>query len=219
MKLKAALLLLAAALGTAAIAEPARALTLTSTVANPTGFAPGSTVIGFDSPLPSGVSLAGGQIVSGTTPNVFAQPFGTNDPYLAVTGPTRTATLSLGRLSNYFGLYWGSVDRFNTLEFLRGGSVIASFTGQQIAAFAALPGNANGDQGPDGSVYVNFFADDSSELIDSVRFLSTRAAFEADNLAFQPIPTPALVPAAIGFGAAMLRKRRKSEQDAAGDNA
>lgn len=220
MKLKTAFLVLTATLGTAAVAEPARSLSFTSTVDTPNGFLPDSTVVTFDSPLPPGVTRTGGAIFSDNVPNVTARPFGATGNFFSVGPSTATAaegrgpaTVNLGVLANYFGLYWGSVDTYNTIQFLRGSDVIRTVAGAEVIAIA------DGDQTAIGSTYVNFFADSPDQYFDTVQFSSGGFAFESDNLAFRPVPTPALLPAAIGFGAAMLRKRKKSEQGEAETNA
>jgi hypothetical protein len=198
-----------------ATAQPVRALSFT-TNSSPTGYLPGSQVIDFDSTFPA--SLSGGAIVPNSIPNTAIRPIGATGQFLSVAASSSTAgpaTLSLGTLSSYYGLYWGSVDGdngiINTLEFLRNGVSIATFTGDQVLD------PANGEQGPGGSIYVNFFANGPTDYFDAIRLTSSNFAFESDNHAFRAIPTPALLPGLIGMGLAALRKRKDTET--AGDKA
>jgi hypothetical protein len=86
-------------------------------------------------------SFAGTGVISqGTTPNVSAAPFinpGVPDPglYLAVTG-TETVTFSTPKTE--FGLYWGSVDSYNSISF--------NFNGPGTTGTDVSPLIANGAQ-------------------------------------------------------------------------
>jgi hypothetical protein len=81
----------------------------------------------------------------------------------------------------YFGLLWGSVDNYNALSFYSGSSFLFSVTGSQVL------GSPNGDQGLNGTVYVNITND---VAFNQVVATSSQYAFEFDNLAFNPeIPT------------------------------
>ena len=95
-----------------------------------------ANVVTFDAALPAGWSLTGNyQITTGTAgdaaapwwdadgspaaglrdlTNYLSVPLNLSDP-----ATTRTATLSFGgSFNNYFGLWWGSMDTYNTFEFL-----------------------------------------------------------------------------------------------------
>ena len=93
-------------------------------------------------------------------------------------------------VSNYFGLWWGSMDTYNTFSFYNGDTWVASVTGSDVAV-----GNiANGNQtAPSTNHYVNFL-----DLPEFNRFSisSTSFAFEADNIAigYDPGPAPPAVP-------------------------
>lgn len=81
----------------------------------------------------------------------------------------------------YLGLLWGSVDRYNTLEFYNDNVLIGSFTGSDVTAAA------NGDQGVNGTYYVNI---NSTEGFDKVIAKSSSYAFEFDNVSFDNLPVP-----------------------------
>lgn len=202
-------LIVAAALA-AVIAAPAQAALFslsaagvqTTTVAN-------ATVVDFNDYSTSGYASAAGQylIVQGNLSGKYAAPKDDTTPFLSVPNPVANgqATFELGTLASYFGLYWGSMDSYNTLEFLRDGAVVASFTGSQITAVA------DGNQAADRTNrYVNFtFGAD--QYFNAVRLKSNGFAFESDNHAFVAVPAPAAVGllglGLLGFCAARRRAR------------
>jgi hypothetical protein len=106
-------------------------------------------------------------------------PFQSSNGFVEVT--------DLGDNYNYFGLWWGSVDSYNTLEFYKGGIggiLVASITGSE----AINPGIANGNQtAPGTNLYVNFLG---LPEFDSFKMTSTQYAFEADNIAIGQVPVP-----------------------------
>jgi len=95
----------------------------------------------------------------------------------------------IGGAYDYFGIFWGSVDSYNELEFYNGTNLVAGFTGSQ----AINPSAANGNQtAPGTNLYVNFYFDIGEEF-DSFVMSSTGMAFEADNIAVgtASVPEPA----------------------------
>jgi hypothetical protein len=130
-------------------------------------------------------------IVTGSLSGIYAAPYGQSAPdatkYVTVPeniGVGIEAEAALGGTYNYFGIWWGSVDTFNTLSFYNGGVLVASFTGSQ----AITPSNADGNQtAPSTNLYVNFL-----DLPDfnSFKMTSTQYAFEADNIAVGNVPNP-----------------------------
>src|SRR5262249_6896811 len=80
----------------------------------------GATVVTSYAGLPA--SYAGdGSVVSGSLSGYYAAPAGDSTPYLSVAWPksngSETYTADLGQSFDYFGLYWGSMDDYNTLKF------------------------------------------------------------------------------------------------------
>jgi hypothetical protein len=145
-----------------------------------------------------------GQVVNGSINGQYAAPtlsgnngvgFGSPDQnngkdttnYITAGGiaPTNkttasNATLSWTSMQQYFGILWGSVDTYNTLTFY---SVSAQNVWTKVGSVTGtnVKDHANGNQGPDGTVYVNF---DSTQPFNKVVMTSTSSAFEFDNVAF-----------------------------------
>jgi hypothetical protein len=87
--------------------------------------------------------LANYTIFPNSVPSQAAQPFGITSDFLSIPNPIRsgTAAFGLGADYNYFGLYWGSIDTYNTLSFWNDGSQVASFTGSQVAPSLQMVAN------------------------------------------------------------------------------
>jgi len=172
-----------------------------------------ATVVTFNegSALPSGITYSGaGKILGGSKDGYYATPAGDNSLYLSVAYPDSTGTeiAQLGSQYNYFGLYWGSMDDYNTLSFYNGDKLLNSYTGAQVIA----NGTALGDQSAMGSNrYVNFFF--GPETYNKVVFDTKGFAFESDNHAYANVSVPepgTLALMAVGLlGAALTARRRK----------
>lgn len=122
--------------------------------------------------------------------NVAAAPFGDSTPFVSVgsvppgsNSSPQSASVSFGSGVTYVGLYWGSVDAYNSITFYNGATELGTFTGSQVRD------PANGFQGDTGSVYTNFFSN-GGPLITSATFTTTGVAFEIDNLT-AAVPEPA----------------------------
>jgi VCBS repeat-containing protein len=102
--------------------------------------------------------------------------------YLAIAaGGTETITFETEH--NALGLYWGSVDNYNTVAFYHGTTLIASYTGADLA-----PLFADGNRSSFSSTgYVEF-----SGLLafDKVVFTSSSDAFEIENISAGNVPAP-----------------------------
>jgi hypothetical protein len=127
-------------------------------------------------------------VVTGSVSGKYAAPFGDTladgTPYLTVPNPdtngSGSATKTLGGINNYLGLWWGSVDTYNTIISKFNDTVVYSFNG------SLLP-SSNGNQVVGGSFYVNFL---DLPNFDSFTLTSTEFAFEADNIAVGRVPEP-----------------------------
>ncbi len=137
-----------------------------------------------------------GAVVQGAASGFYAAPFlsggngalfgdpanGTDTTRYLSTG-IGTITLTLPGMEKYFGLLWGSVDGYNSLQLFDGASLVGTVTGTDVTA------SANGDQGAAGTFYVNLTSD---LAFNKVELSSSQYAFELDNVAYNTgaIPEP-----------------------------
>ena len=137
------------------------------------------------------------------------QPFGADTTRFLSTG-IGSITLQFASSQRYFGLLWGSVDDYNTLSFYNGTTLLQSFTGADIWA------SANGDQGQQGTFYVNF--NDLDGAFDKVVATSSGFAFEFDNVAYNAnprnVPDGGATIALLGFACAGLIAFRRRQRRA-----
>lgn len=152
----------------------------------------GVTVVDFNSGCGYASCSGDYKIVTGSSSGYYAQPYGTDTAYLSVPNPSPTshsATFELGTTANYFGLFWGSIDSYNSISFFLKNTQVGSFSGTDIVGL-----NANGNQvGYSSNRYVNF--EFAGAMFDTVKLTSSNFAFESDNHAYRqtaslPEPTP-----------------------------
>ncbi len=174
-------------------------------VAPTTGFAKYSSPVGTPT------------VVSGNVGGQYANPSGDNSNYLTISptssnvaGNTGSVTIDFAASLDYFGLHWGSVDKYNTIAFYSNNTLVQSFTG------ANVPGTtASGNQTtPQDNVFVNFFANTSNgETFNKIVLSSTSPAFETDNHTYRIATVPEsssmvglFVFGALGVGSFAKRK-------------
>ena len=170
------------------------------------------------------VSVTGtAKVVQGSVARQYAAPYISNSNAVlfgdnTVSGPDSTKYLSTGHKGSitfempepelYLGLLWGSVDPENTLTFYdANGNNIGSITGTDITS------SANGDQGAQGTYYVNIT---SSQSFSKVVATANGQVFEMDNLAYNatvPVPVPeastyAMLLAGLGLLGVISRRRK-----------
>lgn len=161
------------------------------------------TYYDFNSGLPAGYSGTG-NLATGFLNGVYAQPLGDTSQYLTVPGGS-TETFTPGGLHNVFGLYWGSVDTYNSIDLFDGVNHFI-FTGTDLFGICA-----NGSQtAACSNQYVTFL---NIPYI-SVTLISSQNAFESDNHLIGDTPEPgslALLAVALlalfGWGYANQRRR------------
>lgn len=130
----------------------------------------------------------------GNGSNFGGQPDGADTTTYLSSGSTGSdplsgVTLTFAGPTNYLGLLWGSVDAYNTLTFYNGTTVVGMFTGNDVTSLA------NGDQGAQGTYFVNINLSDS---FTSVVATSSQYAFEFDNVAFSADPLKVPEPGTAG---------------------
>ena len=102
--------------------------------------------------------------------------------YLSI-GAGGTETITFASKQDAFGLYWGSVDPYNHIDFYNGDALVASYTGADIS-----PLLATGNQGTNASNgYVEFVG---LLPFDKVILSSSQDAFEIDNISAGSVSAP-----------------------------
>jgi hypothetical protein len=180
---------------------------------------PSAIMLSFDDlsvgGLPSyqfnGGSLTGaGGIVDTSLVGRYAQPAGDATNYLSVSYDSKAGAVdfSFSDLQNYFGMYWGSIDSYNWVSFLRNHVQLATFSGADVVSGSGLLANGSW-QSSLSNRYINFYL--GSIFYDEVILSTTNFAFEVDNVAFGDPPVSVSEPSSIPvlafslFGIALMR--------------
>src|SRR5205085_2576308 len=137
----------------------------------------------FSSTLEATFSASGeAGVVNGSVSDVTGAPFvgplpGSADTsnYLSI-GAGGIETINFATLNNEFGLYWGSVDSYNTIDFYNGSTLVGSFTGTDISPL--FPTGNQGSFSSNG--YVEFLGLSPFDKV--VLGTGSSNAFEIDNV-------------------------------------
>jgi hypothetical protein len=141
--------------------------------------------------------------VTGRRGGYWEGPFENPTTYLTVGSPTNPEpiTIRFAQPITYFGMYVGSPDVYNSVEFFSGDMSLGSLSGDQIVNPA--------DSQLTSARYVNF--DVQGGTVNRIVMNSDKAAFETDNHAYiVHTPEPATM-AIAGTALALLffaRRRR-----------
>jgi len=184
----------------------------------------GAQTIDFNSGLPSNnmVTYSGivNNIVTGSKSGQHATPAGDTTSYLTISnkganvvGATGSVTLNFAKALDYFGLYWGSVDTYNFVDFYSGGSLLKTFGGADVSNTAKGSWTGASD-----NVFVNFFSS-PGQTFDKVVLRSNGTAFESDNHAYREsnsaaVPEPFTISGSLAALALGWRARRKQKAQA-----
>ncbi|MDX2231363.1 MAG: PEP-CTERM sorting domain-containing protein [Leptolyngbyaceae cyanobacterium bins.349] len=184
----------------------------------------GAKTVDFNAGSPSNnvVTYSGitNNLVQGSVSSQHATPFGNTSRYLTISnrnanvvGNTGSVTLNFAQALDYFGLYWGSVDTYNFIDFYSGGSLLRTFGGGDISTTARGSWTGASD-----NLYVNFFAS-AGQSFDRIVLRSNGTAFESDNHAYREsssaaVPEPATMTgiALAGAGFAAVRRKKQKAQ-------
>jgi hypothetical protein len=167
----------------AASSGPAAALTIVAAPGALTGSVPGG-VVDFSSAPASGSFAANGItfngtgiVVSGSSPGSYANPMGYTGNYMALLANTSETLTFGGATKDIFGLYWGSIDSYNSVQFfLNGVQVGSTITGSDLVAPIVASGNQTADTS---NAYITF----SNLSFDEVVLSSSGNSFEFTNVA------------------------------------
>jgi VCBS repeat-containing protein len=149
-------------------------------VSTGSGFSDGHSHHGFYSEALHATFTASGDagVVHGSSP-VSAPPYvadGVQDStnYLSVGGHAQE-TISFDHQENSFGLYWGSIDSYNSIEFYDGNKLVASYTGSDVSSLQA----SGGQHSFSSNGYVEFL---DLAPFNKVVLASGQNSFELDNV-------------------------------------
>lgn len=120
--------------------------------------------------------------------------------YFSVGPSTATPATLTGVVADALTLLWGSLDTYNSLEFILGGVSQGTVTGGDVIALSTS------NPGGGGASLVKI----SGITFDTVKFSSNENAFEFANVSVAAVPLPAgglLLLASLG-GLALVRRRK-----------
>lgn len=218
---------------------PANAATLVGSAAGTLAVTFGGGQATFDSVTPiaggftdGGATFTGNGLLELTTTGNYAEPYHDTSQYLAVLGggPAvgtggSSEQVNIDGINNTLGLYWGSMDTYNSIAFYNNTGLIDTVTGSQAAA--AVPPSppgfaATGNQTNDSNNRFITISDlgGSNQDFTYIIIESSTNSFELDNLAWGDVtrtsatPLPAALPLfATGLGVMGLfghRRKRKN---------
>ncbi|MFA5041050.1 MAG: VPLPA-CTERM sorting domain-containing protein [Bdellovibrionales bacterium] len=186
----------------------AHAATITITLGAVNSYASGGTLVGnidLDTTsmltlTPNATIVPAGVTYAGVTVSPSVPLFG--DSYLYVPGAVgSSATFTLTADSHVFGLRWGTIDSYNTLNITDSNGNAYQIKGSEI--LTKVSGLTSG------SSELDVLVVDPTGFIKTVVLLSTQNSFEAGEFYAAPLPPAVLLFASglIGLGGIARRKR------------
>ena len=137
--------------------------------------------------------MAGSKLHSGSYIDYYLAPKNDTSRYESVAfGQT---AINFTSAVKYFGLYWGSIDMYNSISLISG-KTVQTYSGAQIASLFTSETH-KGVQYGDTAMYVNFAAENGASW-NKILLKSTGWSFESANLAYEsvasgPVSTPSAV--------------------------
>lgn len=188
-------------------------------ISTPNTFAGTSINYGNFAGTLGGVTFSGTAIIAknaeGTSAGISATPYHDDTKYMSILGG-QSETLTFAGTRNSFGLYWGSIDTYNKVEFFSGNSVnpFATYFGNTLNAIP--PVGSNGDQfNLSTNAYIMF----TDLTFDKVRLSSSGNSFEFDNIHVGGVPEPStwamMMLGFAGVGFTAYRRKKKMALSAA----
>jgi hypothetical protein len=214
----------------AALASTASAqITVSSSMGapDPGPLAGQTNIVNFNNMLlPTGITATGGAFKTGSMSGAWAQPpqsfsgphyYTTIAPYNPVSTVVIDFTQWLADLNisevRSLSFYWGSIDSYNSVQLLGANGVAL---GNAISGSLFIPANGN-QTAPASNRRVNFaLGDAEAAAFRGIRFSSTQAAFEFDDIALDArasavVPEPAAA-SLLALGLAMVGYARRRQR-------
>ncbi|MBD2213120.1 PEP-CTERM sorting domain-containing protein [Nostoc linckia FACHB-104] len=164
------------------------------------GKVPTSGLVTFSGVTPgvaNGTKITGSSIVNGSLNSVYATPLNDTSNYLAVS-VGNDVTINFAQALDYFGFYWGSIDKYNYVDIYSKGVKIQTFNGSNVPGTKASGSQVNAVD----NIYVNLLAG-TGETFDKIVLRTTSPALETDNYSYRvaTVPEPSSMLGLLAFGA------------------
>jgi hypothetical protein len=134
-------------------------------------------------------------------------------------GATETITLAAGKVGTSFGLYWGSVDAYNQIEFVLANGTTETFTGSSVIPLLQANGGTTSFASNGYVEFTGFGTNGFTSVILGNTNGNTQNAFEFDNVGMMEANRTSAVPETstwammilgfFGVGFAAYRRRSR----------